>query len=205
MKQFDRFFKLFAKATELVAAEKCFFGNLALEEEPGRLRFVTDASTDGPQQFLSWFRRVFLALCGGMAFMIYQDLAAGSPGIIKLIAWGFILFLSGMGLAGAFLIVPTLITILRRIESQGDRDNAKLPIFDLANRVVVPPDAKVPCPFDRIAGIKSAGVDARWRKLVLLTTDNDVVFLVNYPVSETKRITNMLNCIAERTGLKILD
>jgi hypothetical protein len=204
MKQFDRFFKLFARATERVAAEKCFFGNLALEEEPGRLRFVTDASTAGPQRFLSWFRWVFLALCGGMAVMIFQDLATGSPGIIKLIAWSFILFLSGMGLAGAFLIVPTLIKILRRIESQGDRDNAKLPIFDLANRVVYPPDAKAPCPFDRIAGIKSVGVDAGWKRLVLRTTDNDVVFLVNYPVSEAKRITTMLYRIAERTALQIL-
>jgi hypothetical protein len=205
MKQFDRFFKLFARATELVAAEKCFFGNLALAEEPERLRFVTDASTDGPQRFLSWFRWVFLALCGGMAFLVYRDFATGSPGIIKLIAWVFILFLSGMGLAGAFLIVPMLIKVLRRIESQGDRDNAKLPIFDLANRVVYPPDAKAPCPFDRIAGIKSVGVDAGWKRLVLRTTDNDAVFLVNYPISEAKRIENMLNRIAERTALKILD
>jgi hypothetical protein len=204
MKHFDRFFKLFARATELVAAEKCFFGNLALAEEPERLRFVTDASTDGPQRFLSGFRWVFLALCGGMAFMIYRDFATGSPGIIKLIAWGFILFLSGMGLVGAFLIVPMLIKILRRIESQGDRDKAKLPVFDLNNRAVYPPDARTPCPFDRIAGIKSEGVDAGWKKLVLLTTDNDVVFLVNYPVSETKNIANMLNRIAERTALKIL-
>lgn len=205
MKQFDRFFKLFARTTELVAAEKCFFGNLALVEEPERLRFVTDASTHVPQRFLPLFRWVFLALCGGMAFMVYRDLATESPGIIKLIAWVFILVLSGMGLAGAFFIVPVLIRIFRKIEAQGDRDNAKLPIFDLVNRTVHPPDAKAPCPFHRIAGIQSANVDAGWKKLELRTTDNETVFLVNYPVSEAKRITQMLNCIAERTALKILD
>jgi hypothetical protein len=206
MKQFARFFDLFEKVSGAVPADRHYMGNLELLADKGRLSFIQDTSTNETRRFVSWFRWVFLALSIAFSINVYRGTAATADRwVVIAVSWCFIVFALGIGVVGAFVVVPIMTRVFRRIETLGTKNEPMLPSFDLINRTVNPPDSKSGYPFDCVVGLKSVDDVDGWRKLVMLTSDNSVVFLVNYPVSEAEKFTQMLDRISELTSIELLE
>lgn len=172
---FDVTFDAMEIASAIVEPEKVFIAPLELIETETELRLAEPNGTTFPLRFLSWFRWIWLGGTGCIAYGLHDAAPVG---------WLFAIFLVGMGLLGAFLIIPLLLGIFSRIKRLQTKRSANLPALNLQRRLLILPAGRGTVPWAELRGFDLGPVAPdSWFPLQAHTTDGRILFLANYPQS----------------------
>ncbi|MDR2863119.1 MAG: hypothetical protein LBV54_04480 [Puniceicoccales bacterium] len=190
----------------LAAPEKTYFTPLVLVETDNELRLVAETSFAAPLRFLSWFRWIWLAGTGGMAFAGYQSAFDGKTAwAVQVFGMVFICASLGMGLLGAFVIFPLLRRLFLRIDRLGEKTSADFPALDLQGQRLILPAKRGAVPWAELRGFDlGPATSDSWFPLQAHTTDGQILFLANYPKSKRQQAAKHAQALAARAGVRCL-